>query len=797
MNILKSAELKNFRGYWDKNNTVEFRPGINLILGDNATGKSSIVTLIMFSLLNKKIDVAKYEDYRTIEPKDLGVYRAGLTLIGTDDKAYSIYKSFDGRAVKTSIRCDGTELRKAGELELSRRDEAQSFILQRFGASQEMLEFLLVQMQEPAKLLWPVGEAREVGATLSKLLRFVPLQNVFANAKSCQRLLLDKVAEFQKESEDIQKQIEQLKLLPPKLYERQVQRLEKRKEACEQEASKLEAEISKLKEVRDETEEVLNGLRKKQGSVGQLGELIAKARRGLEGQKRPKETVAQIAAKRELINEQLQRVGDSLEDTAKSIGSLRGTKTKAEGESKKLIEEIDGLSVKYSALVSALKDKGIDIEPKSALEAGKLKQARQTESQKLTEAIGGLREKEKAEAEYIEILSQAKANCPVCDTQLTARQRREIIRQKSELIAKVKNEMREKRTAEKDAGEIVQVLGDIQQLLKDMSDRSGRLAKHQREARATEKRLGPLVKRQGSIRSRQARLHQRFEEMEKWARAAEKFKDLKEWTNSLKATKKELLALPKIQVQVKKYDKKIEKLETKQRKLGSQIAALAPEIKATKQSLENAKAWYNQLATSKKKAKVAQGFADEMGLASDAAKAALHELFTGYGEMVNFSLRWIWPTLYPRSDLRQIELDVKIEETEERGEKTLVTETRLSRLGADGQRIPFNTISSHGQRVLASIAFRVAFLNLLWKTSVPRILVLDEPTIWIDNQNRERLGQLLANLVKEVKEGGIKLEQVIVISHDPAFLNAIDPEGVKHICVKNEYGFCEVGTASS
>jgi ABC-2 type transport system ATP-binding protein len=36
----------------------------------------------------------------------------------------------------------------------------------------------------------------------------------------------------------------------------------------------------------------------------------------------------------------------------------------------------------------------------------------------------------------------------------------------------------------------------------------------------------------------------------------------------------------------------------------------------------------------------------------------------------------------------------------------------------------------------------------------PKILILDEPTIWIDNQNRERLGQLLANLAKEVKEGG-------------------------------------------
>jgi len=451
----------------------------------------------------------------------------------------------------------------------------------------------------------------------------------------------------------------------------------------------------------------------------------------------------------------------------------------------------------YSSLVKTLKDKGIDIEPKTALEAGKLKQVRQTESQKLTEAIGGLSEKKKAETEYIDILSQAKANCPVCDTQLTASQRREIIRQKSELIVQVKKDIREKRRSEKDAGEIVQVLADIQQLLNDMSNRSGRLARHQREASAAERRLEPLVKRQDSTKNRQAKLQQRFEELQKREKSAAKFKELKEWTDSLKDAKKELLNLPKIQSEVKKYDRNLEKLETKQINLGSQIAALAPEIRATNYSLQNAKAWYDRLTKSKKKAKVAQGFADEMGLASNAAKAALHELFTGYGEMVNYSLRWIWPTLYPRSDLRQIELEVKIEEAEEGEERTLISETRLTRLGADEQRIPFSTISSHGQRVLASIAFRVAFLNLLWKTSVPRVLVLDEPTIWIDNQNRERLGQLLANLVREVKEGGIKLEQVIVISHDPAFLNAIDPEGVKHICVKNKYGFCEVGTASS
>ena len=118
------------------------------------------------------------------------------------------------------------------------------------------------------------------------------------------------------------------------------------------------------------------------------------------------------------------------------------------------------------------------------------------------------------------------------------------------------------------------------------------------------------------------------------------------------------------------------------------------------------------------------------------------------------------------------------------------------RVDSKGEELPFNTISNHGQRVLASIAFRIAFLNLLSKTNVPKVLVLDEPTIWVDEKNRERMAQVLGTLVKEIKEGGIKIDQVVVVSHDSAFLNAIDPEAIKHQCIKNSEGFCEVAKIS-
>jgi hypothetical protein len=45
-----------------------------------------------------------------------------------------------------------------------------------------------------------------------------------------------------------------------------------------------------------------------------------------------------------------------------------------------------------------------------------------------------------------------------------------------------------------------------------------------------------------------------------------------------------------------------------------------------------------------------------------------------------------------------------------------------------------------------------------------------------------------------MKEGALELGQVIVVSHDLAFLIAIDPERVKYTSIKNEEDFCEART---
>jgi DNA repair exonuclease SbcCD ATPase subunit len=337
----------------------------------------------------------------------------------------------------------------------------------------------------------------------------------------------------------------------------------------------------------------------------------------------------------------------------------------------------------------------------------------------------------------------------------------------------------------------------LKNILKELAGITEKLSEAESRLTDIKRKVPPLKRKRLQVEHRLRMLSAHISKIEEHIQIVAKFRNIDELKMELRELKIEIKRLPKLEKQVRKLESEIDKLDMKRHEVDGEIRELNPKIENLKEKVKDAKVWYNKLATAKNRTMITCEFAEEVRFAHEAAKLSLHEIFANYSDMINSNLAWIWPRLYTRPDLKKIELNVEIKETEENGEKTLTPEVQLNRLDARGDKLPFNTISSHGQRVLASIAFRVAFLNLLSRTSVPRILVLDEPTIWIDDKNRERLGQILGTLVKEIKEGGIKIDQVIVISHDSVFLNAIDPEGVKHLCIKNPEGFCEVATASA
>ncbi|KDN47360.1 P-loop containing nucleoside triphosphate hydrolase protein [Tilletiaria anomala UBC 951] len=78
---------------------------------------------------------------------------------------------------------------------------------------------------------------------------------------------------------------------------------------------------------------------------------------------------------------------------------------------------------------------------------------------------------------------------------------------------------------------------------------------------------------------------------------------------------------------------------------------------------------------------------------------------------------------------------------------------------------------SAGQKVLASIIIRLALADSF--SSDCSILALDEPTTNLDKDNIDALAKSLAELIKERQESGNGRSQLIVITHDEAFISRL------------------------
>jgi len=570
--------MKNFRGYGDRNNVINFSPGINLVLGDNATGKSSIVTLALFDLLHKKIDVGRFGEYRTLEPRDVGPFETTLTITGRDEKEYSIRKYLVGEKVKWSITCDGTELKKVGELEVARRQsDMQRFIMNRLGTTEEILEDILIQTQDPVKLLWPVGGPKEVGGKLSKLFRFEALQRIYTNAKSSSSMLDDESKRCEEEIKHVRQDIENLKLAPPEEYEKQRKLLELKRGAEERKKANLESEATTLRENYDKLEHRITGLEQKVGGLKKLDEQINTRRREVEGKAKPKKTSDWLKAKEKRIDDQLRSLRTKLTDVSANVMGKRRAKENATGEKDKLVPKIEKYSEKYHALIQALEKKGIEVEFKGYRGADRFRKSQEKKQRELERKIGGLESQRKIQVQYANILKKAKANCPVCDTDLTKEQREKILRERSALVKALKADIEQESKKSKDVEESVSLLEEVTSVLRKLSDLTQKLSLAERDLKSAERRLPSLLKKEEATRKKEKKLEGLLGEVREKIQLAKTFEDIDRLNRDIMTLKKEIKLLPKLKARSTKLKIRNERLQGKLRKLEAKIAKFEPQ----------------------------------------------------------------------------------------------------------------------------------------------------------------------------------------------------------------------------
>lgn len=119
---IREINIKNFGKLSDK--TISFDDGVNIIYGENESGKSTVHTFIksmLFGLERGRGRAANNDTFSQYEPWENPNYYAGTLKIESGGKVFCINRNFDKYAKTTKVFCqdDGEELCvEAGDLEM-------------------------------------------------------------------------------------------------------------------------------------------------------------------------------------------------------------------------------------------------------------------------------------------------------------------------------------------------------------------------------------------------------------------------------------------------------------------------------------------------------------------------------------------------------------------------------------------------------------------------------------------------------------------------------------------------------
>ena len=871
-----NVKLHNFLSH--EKSDLDFDPRINVIIGENGSGKSSILEAIYFALYGEPLRDSIASLIRRIGPRmatsmsvrlefELGGRKYSVTReVGlergsaktriaklTDETVKRILaegpRAIEGELVRL-IGIDAKTFRysvfvpqgEIGRILEERAGERRRLFMELIGISElDRLHDLLMDLEKDLR-----SRSREIGHYKGML------DKTKKNIAEKEKERIEKQERLEEVSKEHEALLEALGKLRPRL-----ERAKTAKTRLEEKEARL-AEISKNLE---EKEARLEDLSAKLGALPRLEEEV----RAAEGVEKKVELVREILELEERISslrgdrrrseelkereEKLERwisehagVEQDLDSAKRELYDTRAMRKQKETKVAELESEISRIEAELRAL-----PKG-DLEQVSA-ELERLRAELDAAMEERGAKVGRRRMLE----EELRLLGSASGVCPTCGRPLSEEKRRELMEAKTGELERIESELEllERRIGELQAK--LRELEDLREGLKRRAELEDRLhelkyeLKSQRaeleglrisedslikkieelerevrilrsrkeelneirgELKALERKmegldLGALEKRKDEIIAEYIKAfgeipvisQENLEELEERARELSEKRQFLAELKALKGQHEELKAtIAELRKEEKRLKREIEKLreetegleeletrvanmEGRERELNAEREALERELRRIESELEESREDLDLLGKRVEEMERLLRAADKIKDIRGALRTGIKQR---YNEIVLAYLKGRMPSILSDLGLNFVEVD-------------LDGDLNLTLVTPEAIRMSYRELSG-GEKVLVSLAFRLALLNILGRPEAglrePLPLVLDEPTTHLDDEHRRMVIQALRNYYYRVQES---IPQLIIVSHYSEFRDV----ATKLFEVKKESGVSRVYESSA
>lgn len=762
--ILEEVELRNFRSH--RSTRLRFNEGITVIVGDNGSGKTSILEAVNFALFREAPGSVKLEELVRRGGEKDGM-RVSLVFQAHGRRYRVTREVVNGKSISRLYYLDG-EIIASGERNRQTTREIEKRV--HMDAKLFSNAMYIRQGQIDALLTAKPWERKEL---IGKLIGTQDLENAYNNMRVILgeyegriegyreiplriRELEEKIGAEEKEIAELKKEIIEVKRnLAAKSSEKE--RKEREMEILEK-ALRLEGELR----VREKEASML---REKLREIEDAEKTLLETKAAHKRYERLEGEIKELEKKKSLLEEErrnFNRVQRELEERQRRVSELKA--------------ELEGYFKRYSAFFEKKIDNPKVLEIEAARKTRELEEARgiaEKEAKGLEKRINELKGQNTEIQRALEELESAGERCPVCSRPLSKEHKAKVQEDYQNKIQRNKKEMEK---AERElAGWITKRQRCEEKLREAQKVNVEMVAKRIEDKEAAEEEISKLGKelleKEEFINS-----HGRVEETlrEKEAEKASLRASYERYIAAANFLRKNAPEKGAIQERIAALQQEVVELRREIEKTG--ITPDAERLEKTRREIRTLFEVITKLA-SIKSAREAEAGEKERNVRDLAKK--LEELRSRKKEgeklekfvLLLKKIRSLFHKDNLQRELRARSKPLIERYTREEFDKfhlpysdiTLSEDFDVVVYGPNGE-VRMDMLSG-GERIAAALALRIGIAKAL-SGSTMELLMLDEPTIHLDATRRRELVEIVKKLAT--------IPQTIVVTHDKEFESAAD-----------------------